>query len=61
VQKYEEFCESMNMRYWIGMDNMTLDIGGDERHYILAQDKRRTIVGEIDLGLIAIDECFFGP
>lgn len=61
VQVNEQLLKCLNMRIHIGVDHTFLDIAGDERHDIISQHERGTVLAQSSLGLIALDERFVGP
>ena len=61
IQINEELLESNNLSMCVGVDYMLLDMVGDERHDIIAQHKRRTILAKRSLGCITLDERLVRP
>src|ERR1700733_10492946 len=57
----EELLEPTDLCLRTGVDHKLRDTGGDERHNVVAQHKRRTILAKRSLGVISLLEHFIGP
>src|ERR1700733_13307292 len=57
----EELLEPTDLCLRAGVDHKLRDTGGDERHNVTAQHKRRTILAKRSLGVTTFLEHFIGP
>jgi hypothetical protein len=61
VQIKEELLEPMYLCLRIGVNHIFRDTAGDERHNVVAQHKRSTILAKRSLSVITVLEDFVGP
>jgi len=57
----EELLEPTDLRLRTGVYHILGDMAGDERHNVVAQHKRCTILAKRSLGVITFLEDFIGP